>query len=123
MSTFILTDISPEVPVHLTEDLERDQLLSFPAFKNWISTLQHSLSLQKKKDHPFNAVPYRLRNIQIQSADFFGGSRLGFVKLKAEVSNDQGESLPGTVFLRGGSVGMMVMLPIMYTAMQSQTTV
>ena len=108
MSTFILPDSSPETPVKLTSDLSRDQLLTFPAFKNWISTLQHSLSLQKQDNHAFYACPYKLREIDIQHVDFFGGGRLGFIKLKAEVSNDDGEKLPGSVFLRGGSVGMMV---------------
>ena len=108
MSTFTLPDTSPEVRVNLAQDLQKDQLLSFPAFKSWISTLQHSLSLQKNPAHTFSSAPYKLRSINIQAVDFFGGGRLGFVKLKAEVSNDNGESLPGSVFLRGGSVAMMV---------------
>ena len=110
MSTFTLPNTSPEVSVQLTQDLQKDQLLSFPAFKNWLSTLQHSLSLQNNENHTFNAAPYKLRKINIQSVDFFGGGRIGFIKLKSEVSNDQGEKLPGSVFLRGGSVGMMVRL-------------
>ena len=108
MSSFALPNTSPEIRVHLTEELYKDQLLSFPAFKNWISTLQHSLSRQKNQAHTFNSAPYKLRSINIQAVDFFGGGRLGFVKLKAEVSNDNGETLPGSVFLRGGSVAMMV---------------
>lgn len=108
MSTFTLPDSHPEVPVHLTSDLNKDQLLSFTAFKTWISTLKRSLALQNIDSHPFHSSPYHLRKIDIQSVDFFGGRRIGFVKLKAEVSNDNGESLPGSVFLRGGSVGMMV---------------
>lgn len=108
MSTFMLPSTSTEVPVHLTDDLARDQLLSFPAFKNWLFTLQHSLSLQKHKDHPFHSAPYELRKVDIQSVDFFGGGRVGFIKLKADVSNENGEKLPGSVFLRGGSVGMLV---------------
>ncbi|KAL8716407.1 MAG: hypothetical protein Q9220_000314 [cf. Caloplaca sp. 1 TL-2023] len=107
MSTFMLPDSEPEVPVHLTSGLSQEQLLSFTAFKTWISTLRYSLSLQQEKSHTFNSAPYKLRKIDIQSVDFFGGKRLGFVKLKAEVSNDDGEKLPGSVFLRGGSVGMM----------------
>ena len=106
MSTFNLSDSG--VPVHLTSDLSKDQLLSFPAFKTWIKTLQHSLSTQQNKSHTFHSTPYKLRQINIQSVDFFGGERVGFIKLKAEVSNDNGEKLPGSVFLRGGSVGMMV---------------
>ncbi|KAL2355912.1 ADP-sugar diphosphatase [Cryomyces antarcticus] len=110
MSSFTLPNSSPECPVNLTHDLDKDALLSFPAFKNWISTLQHSLSIQSNKDHVFHSAPYKLRKIDIQSVDFFGGERIGFIKLKADVSNDDGEKLPGSVFLRGGSVGMLLIL-------------
>lgn len=108
MSTFILPNSEPEVPINLTSDLYPDQLLSFPAFKTWIETLQQSLATQAYESHIFYDDPYRLRKIDVQSVDFFGGKRLGFVKLQAEVSNERGEKLPGSVFLRGGSVGMMV---------------
>ncbi|KAL8668013.1 MAG: hypothetical protein Q9168_007118 [Polycauliona sp. 1 TL-2023] len=110
MTTFTLPDSKPEVPIQLPSGLEQEQLLSFPAFKTWISTLQHSLSLQQDSSHTFNPAPYRLRQIDVQSVDFFGGKRLGFVKLKADISNDHGEKLPGSVFLRGGSVAMMLIL-------------
>jgi hypothetical protein len=108
MSTFNLPDTSPAVPVSLTPDLSEKLLLSFTPFKNWVSTLQHSLSLQSNSTHTFHKFPYHLRRIDVQAVDFFGGRRIGFIKLKAEVSNDQGEQLPGSVFLRGGSVAMMV---------------
>ncbi|KAL8706165.1 MAG: hypothetical protein Q9201_000743 [Fulgogasparrea decipioides] len=110
MSTFTLPNSDPQVSVNLTSNLSQEQLLSFPAFKTWISTLQHSLSIQQHKSHPFHTTPYKLRKIDVQSVDFFGGQRLGFVKLQAEVSNEDGEKLPGSVFLRGGSVGMMLIL-------------
>lgn len=106
MSTFTLPNINPEVPVHLTQDLSQEQLLSFPAFKTWISTLQHSLSTQQNTSHTFNSTPYKLRSIELQSVDFFSGKRIGFIKLKAEVSNDKGETLPGSVFVRNCSVPM-----------------
>ncbi|KAI9790957.1 MAG: hypothetical protein M1833_001731 [Piccolia ochrophora] len=110
MSSFTLSS-SPPVPVALTSDLSQTQLLSFPAFKTWLSTLQQTLSLQRlDKSHTFHSVPYTLRSIDIQSVDFFGEDRIGFIKLKADVSNDHGERLPGSIFLRGGSVGMMVIL-------------
>lgn len=108
MSTFVLPNSEPEVPVNLPSNLSQEQLLSFPAFGNWVKTLQHSLSTQKYQSHNFHSSPYKLRKIDIQSVDFFSGKRLGFVKLQAEVSNDRGEKLPGSVFLRGGSVAMMV---------------
>lgn len=49
-----------------------------------------------------------LRQIDIQAADFFRPGILGFVKFRAHVSTDGGETLPGSVFLRGGSVGILV---------------
>ncbi|KKZ68310.1 hypothetical protein EMCG_05985 [[Emmonsia] crescens] len=110
MSTFIIPNSTPQVPVSLTPDLSQDQLLAFPAFKIWLSTLQHSLSRQADQSHEFHAAPYILRYIHIQAVDFFGGNHLGFVKLKADVSNDHDEKLPGSVFLRGGSVGMLLIL-------------
>ena len=102
-TTFTLPQSSTEVPLTLTSDLKKDQLLSFPAFKTWIGTLRHSLRTQRNKDHTFHEAPYKLRKVDVQSVDFFGGGRIGFIKLKAEVSNDNGEKLPGSVFLRGGS--------------------
>ena len=102
-NTFTLPQSDTEVPLTLTSDLNKDQLLSFPAFKTWISTLSHSLRTQRSKNHTFHDAPYKLRKVTIQAVDFFGGGRIGFIKLKAEVSNDNGEKLPGSVFLRGGS--------------------
>ncbi|OJJ95320.1 hypothetical protein ASPACDRAFT_55338 [Aspergillus aculeatus ATCC 16872] len=105
---------SETVPVSSTADLSRDALLRFPAFRIWLSTLQRSLSRQHQQQpqspHEFSPDPYVLRGINIQAVDYFGGGRLGFVKLKAEVSNGSGETLPGSVFLRGGSVGMLLIL-------------
>jgi hypothetical protein len=96
-------------------DLTREQLLSFPAFQIWLSTLQRSLTLQKKNpSHEFHKNPYVLRSIEVQAVDYFRGGKLGFVKLRADVSNQTGESLPGSVFLRGGSVGMLVSLSFLF---------
>ena len=36
------------------------------------------------------------------------GPKIGFIKMQAEVTNDEGEHLPTGIFLRGASVGMMV---------------
>ena len=121
MSTFTLPSTSPPVTVSLSTHLTKDQLLAFPAFKTWISSLQHSLSIQKSNTHTFHSAPYKLRKIDIQAVDFFGGGRIGFIKLKAEVSNDNGERLPGSVFLRGGSVAMMLILQPDNVAEKSET--
>lgn len=111
MSTFVLPGWTPECKVTLPNDLSKDQLLSTVAFKTWSTTLKKSLEQQTKKDHPFYHEPYSLRSIKVQAVDFFGGGRVGFVKMQAEVSNDKGEKLPGSVLLRGGSVAMLVSAP------------
>ena len=110
MSTFNLPDISPEVPVKLPSGLSEDQVFNFPAFKTWLSSLQKSLKDQHRSSHPFHGAPYKLREIEIQSYDHFGSGRLGFLKLKAKVTNDIDEKLSGSVFLRGGSVAMLLVL-------------
>ncbi|MCJ1307630.1 hypothetical protein MMC25_001277 [Agyrium rufum] len=111
MSTFKLPNVNPEVTVTLPSDLQQKELESFPAFKTWISTLKKALDQQAKSEHTSHASPYKLRNIDVQAVDRFGGGKkLGFIKLKAEISNDEGEKLPGSVFLRGGSVAMLLIL-------------
>jgi hypothetical protein len=96
------------IPISCPKKLPKDDLLRFPAFRVWFDTLQHSLSQQQQPSHEFHKDPYVLRGIEVQAVDFFGKGRIGFVKLKADVSNAGGERLPGSVFLRGGSVGMLV---------------
>ncbi|KAI0475972.1 hypothetical protein GGR56DRAFT_674478 [Xylariaceae sp. FL0804] len=99
------------LPVTLPEGLTRERLLAFPHFNSWLETLARSLRTQHADpSHPFHADPYALRAVRIQSYDVFGGDRLAFLKLRAEVSNSAGETLPGSVFLRGPSVAMLVML-------------
>ncbi|KAG9240667.1 hypothetical protein BJ878DRAFT_524982 [Calycina marina] len=109
MSTFTLRDTS--IKVNLVEGLTKEQLLKFPAFEKWSTRLLHNLSLQSSNhSHEFHTSPYTLRSITIQSIDRFGGESLGFIKLITDISNSEGESLPGAVFLRGASVGMLIVL-------------
>lgn len=110
--SFTLPGSTPECTVHLPHNLTQDQLTNFPAFKNWITALQHTLSLQNQKDHIFHSSPYCLREIDVQSADWFTSSKLGFLKLQVQITNANKEWLPGAVFLRGGSVAMLVRLPL-----------
>ncbi|KAI2462924.1 hypothetical protein F4781DRAFT_161258 [Annulohypoxylon bovei var. microspora] len=111
-STFTLKSLN--IPVELPEGLTEEKVLAFSPFNNWFKTLTHSLSLQHSNpSHPFHIDPYHLRSIKIQSFDLFGRAphqRLGFIKLVADVSNGAGSALPGSVFLRGPSVAMLVIL-------------
>lgn len=102
--------IPPTFKLSLPEDLSKDELTNFPAYKTWINALSISLNTQSKPDHPYHDNPYRLHSISVQSVDRFGGDRLGFIKFKAEVRTDDGEKFPGSVFLRGGSVAMLLVL-------------
>lgn len=114
--SFNLPNTEPPVPVRLlTPDVGECPIIKFPAFNNWVATLQQSLALQHSDPrHQFHSDPYVLRSIDIQSADFFD-NRLGFLKIKAYISNEKGETLPGVAFLRGGSMAILVgstLLPI-----------
>ena len=113
MATFNLPQTNPPCPVRLTDNITEEQLLSYPAFKIWHKTILHSLALQSNPTHDFNKSPYRLREITLQSVDWFGSGdkkRLGFVKFQAQITNDDGEHLPGAVFMRGSSVAMLLVL-------------
>lgn len=108
MTSFVLADSTPECTVRHPDSLTKEQILSFPPFKTWLSSIQRSLSTQKEPGHTFHDAPYQLRKIDVQAVDFFGKGRIGFLKLQSNVINDKGETLPGAVFMRGGSVGMLV---------------
>ncbi|PWW79065.1 hypothetical protein C7212DRAFT_350277 [Tuber magnatum] len=114
MSSFTLPSSASTIQVNLTPDLTREQLLKFHPFSSWLSKLQHSLALQSSSsDHPFHREEYSLKSITIQSVDFFGSGdrkRIGFIKLLTSVENPKGESIPGSVFLRGGSVAILLIL-------------
>jgi ADP-sugar diphosphatase len=100
----------PGVEITLPPNLTRDKLLTFKPFNNWLSTLHQSLAKQTHATHPFHESPYKLRFIEIQVADFFTQTHLGFLKLRATVTNDDDECLPGAVFMRGGSVAVLVIV-------------
>ncbi|KUJ09276.1 NUDIX domain-containing protein [Mollisia scopiformis] len=113
MATFKITEKGMDVEVKLVEDLTKEELLEFPAFKNWLTRLTHSLSLQESNpSHPFHKSPYALKSLTIQSFTRFPHPtpRLGFLSLTASLLNTKNESLPGSIFLRGPSVGMLCLL-------------
>lgn len=51
----------------------------------------------------------QLKSVNLQSVDMFG-SRVGFLKLQAEVADKAGNNIPGIVFMRGNSVGILPVL-------------
>ncbi|KAI2488484.1 hypothetical protein Ptr902_02617 [Pyrenophora tritici-repentis] len=84
----------------------------FPALREWLSRLLDTLSTQSDEEHAFHAHPYKLRKLDIESVDWWFEGRLGFMKLQAEIRNDEEEDnwIPGAVFLRGGSVAVLILI-------------
>lgn len=112
MSTFTLPAPWTDVIVKLPKNLSSDELMSYTPFKNWLSTLHQSLQLQHDDTtHAFHDPPTRFRLVQItvQSVDRFG-ENIGFMKMATLVQNDQNEKLPGIVFMRGGSVAILMII-------------
>lgn len=94
--------------------LDAEDLSSFPAFRIWAESITTSLGRQySDPNHPFRADPYALRGVEVRSCTFFGSGekrRLGFMHLDASVTTRSGDHLPGGVFLRGGSVAMLIVV-------------
>jgi ADP-sugar diphosphatase len=103
-------DFGFKSPINLTKDISEEELFNFRPFQEWAIALKASLASQAQADHRFHEAPYKLRSIKIQSVDRFGPTKIGFVKLFADIRNDNGDFLPGVVFLRGGSVAILMIL-------------
>ncbi|PVH71589.1 hypothetical protein DL98DRAFT_95044 [Cadophora sp. DSE1049] len=126
--SFELPDFDPPVVITLAKDLDskfnKSVLLAYEPFVEWVEQLKRSLDLQRTgvgnfgEKHPFHDDPYELKNIHIQAVDFFGKEgkeRIGFLKYKALIENQKGKDgepmeLPGLIFMRGGSVAMLMIL-------------
>lgn len=75
--------------------------------ERWPVVLQ-SVNFQAWLDK-MEKTPFSMHSLRLQSVDMFG-SRLGFVKFQADVRRPDGSPIPGIVFLRGGSVVILVIL-------------
>lgn len=124
------------IPVYLPHSLKESEFYSllpgpssspaftFPALFNWLTKLLKDFKLQDNEDHPYHKHPYKLRELEVQAVDWFWRDvpgkedKLGFMKLQAKIETDpyvhDGEEearadwIPGAVFLRGGSVAILV---------------
>jgi len=65
-------------------------------FQNWLAKIDDT--------------KFTLKAIHLQSVDMFGPTKVGFIKLKCDVTDTKGNPVPGIVFMRGGSVCMLVVL-------------
>ncbi|KAJ1972490.1 hypothetical protein H4R35_004645 [Dimargaris xerosporica] len=92
----------PVIPAHAGIDVA--QVLDFQPFKAWAATLQRQLATKHTDDMAID-------RIQVQSVDYFKNQQVGFVKFQVAASlRASGAPLPGMVFMRGGSVCILVVL-------------
>jgi ADP-sugar diphosphatase len=127
------------IPVYLPHNLTKDEFHSlvpgsgsdpaftFQALQNWLTKLFRNFALQNNANHPFREHPYKLRELDVQAVVWFRETspekegKLGFMKIQAKIETDpyiHGEEkderpdwLPGAVFLRGGSIAILVRTP------------
>ncbi|KAJ4409889.1 hypothetical protein N0V91_002365 [Didymella pomorum] len=110
----------------LTSDSNPKAAFTFPALDNWLAKLFQNFDLQTHEAHPFHKHPYKLRSLDVQAVDWFWQGRpghedkLGFMKIQSKIETDayihDGEEkarvdwIPGAVFLRGGSVAVLIIV-------------
>lgn len=106
-----LPGFDPPVTVKLTEDLDLDALLKFKAFNDWQERLKDNLRKQKQPGHTFESHPWSLREIHIHHVAMFATGKIGFMTIEAKLARDEEpRQLDRVVFLRGGSVAMLMIL-------------
>lgn len=81
------------------------------SFSDYSINVDEVINCKKFNDWIENIDPdFDIKEIDIQSVDKFG-SKIGFIKLKSIVrSKITGKNIPGIVFLRGGSVAILIVL-------------
>jgi ADP-sugar diphosphatase len=118
-------DLSPPIKVYLSHNISSQQFLElfpseaenrlvpaygFSALNDWFSKLTQNLKLQQDEAHPHHKRLYELRELDIEAADWFSKNKLGFMKIQSRITRGVGPDdwIPGAVFLRGGSVAILV---------------
>jgi hypothetical protein len=72
-----------------------DKVLEMKAFKDWVAGFDHD---------------FELKSITIQSVDVGTDEKIDFVKFKADVSDMDGATIPGIVFMRGSSDAILFII-------------
>jgi ADP-sugar diphosphatase len=100
--TVIPTKFNAEItgtPIYFktTDDLKhQDKLKNCGYFNEWVQSTCRN---------------YTVNAIVIQSLDWFGPARgMGFIKLKADVEDEEQIKIPAIVFMRGGSVAILILV-------------
>jgi len=96
-----------EVPVTWQSGIGITQEIVQKIIKEW----RPFLIWQENMNQPDNVQNTIVSSVVIQSVDMFG-SRIGFVKFHAHTASSTGSRVPGITLMRGGAVGMLVILKL-----------
>ncbi|KAJ1966925.1 hypothetical protein IWQ62_002163 [Dispira parvispora] len=100
-----------QVPLRTRDPtIDLEEVLEFPPFQRWVRTFAQ----YQKSDHNTHqtlAQDIQINSVDIQSVDRFGKGAIGFIKFQVDAHYvSTGASLPGVVFMRGGSVAILLIL-------------
>jgi ADP-sugar diphosphatase len=85
-------------------------------YEKWMNIAKLSEDEQVKVKKPLRewaettTKHFTLNFVVVQSIDMFGPKKMGFMKVHADIFDAQGSDLPSIALLRGGSVGILVVL-------------
>ncbi|KAF1956943.1 hypothetical protein CC80DRAFT_592966 [Byssothecium circinans] len=111
-----LSGWQPAIPITVGDStkVDKKRLLEFPAFKNWLEALRSNLALQSTSGHTFEAEPWRLVGIKVHAVTVFANGKIEFMTiegmLRKRSGKGSGDKLDRVVFLRGGSVAVLMIL-------------
>lgn len=101
----------PDYDEKKQRDFENAQL-RFKAFEDWRHGMRKNLERQNESRHTFQADPWSLKEVKVHSVHVFANDKIGFMTIEAffERDNEEPKKLDRVVFLRGGSVAMLMIL-------------
>jgi len=85
----------------VTPEMVARVITEFKPFQEWVDNINR----QSNNDY------LTVNTINIQFVDLFG-PRIGFIKFQAIAVNPDGKKVAGIIFMRGGAVGMLVVLKL-----------
>jgi ADP-sugar diphosphatase len=83
------------IAVTAADGIDAASIVASKQFTDWLKSM--------------DADRFVVKSVHIQSVDMFG-PKIGFIKFKADVTDKSNKFIPGIVFMRGGSVGILCVL-------------
>ncbi|KAL6712072.1 hypothetical protein ACN47E_003115 [Coniothyrium glycines] len=111
-NTFDLPGWEPALKVTVSDgiDLDRERAMAFPALANWVDTMKKNLAVQEDIGSKFANDPWQLHEVKIHNVTVFANGKIGFMTIEAMLKTKGGKPLDRVVFLRGGSVAVLMIL-------------